>query len=300
MNNNKKILEYSIKNQEIFMDKYYMFVEKHNDLDLYVDKTKKIKNILITIKELTVKKYSQETIEKLYIDLHKEIKKYANYSEFGCFINACDSNIDEVKRDIDLLKEITKLYIKYRDITEIVPSEWMQALLDKGASRRKGQVGEGKLIDILIEGGFTFTKSVDEFKKNKLSVAKSTGEFLNKGLKDNFSINIGKKKQNKKIDLIIKVNKDIYFLEAKHMNTGGGGQDKQNVEYIDLIKEKAPKDNYHIVSFLDGLYFNKLFSSHKNNNKMSNQEKDIRLALIKNKNNYFLNTAGFKKLFLNK
>jgi len=298
MISNKKILEYSIKNPEIFLDKNYMFVEKHSSLDLYINKTKKIKNILITIKELTLKKYSQKTIEKLYIDLHQEIKKYANYSEFGCFINACDSNIDEVKRDVDLLKEITKLYIKYRDVTEIVPSEWMQALLDKGSSRRKGQIGEGKLIDILTKGGFTFTKNIEEFKKNKLSVAKSTGKFSNKGLKDNFGINIGEKKQDKKIDLIIKIKNNIYFLEAKHMNTGGGGQDKQNVEYIDLIKDKAPKMNYHFVSFLDGLYFNKLFVSHKNSTKMSNQEKDIRLALRKNKNNYFINTLGFKKLFV--
>jgi len=82
------------------------------------------------------------------------------------------------------------------------------------------------------------------------------------------------------------------------MNTGGGGQDKQNVEYIDLIKEKPPRNNYHFVSFLDGLYFNKLFINHKKDTKLSNQEKDIWLALKKNKNNYFINTAGFKKLFL--
>ena len=37
MINNIKILEYSIKNPEKFMDGYYMFIEKHKDLDLYVN-----------------------------------------------------------------------------------------------------------------------------------------------------------------------------------------------------------------------------------------------------------------------
>jgi|SRR3989344_3720016 len=165
MTNNIKILKYSIKNPEIFLDKYYMFVDKHHDLNAYINKTKKIKDTLIAIKELTQKKYSNSVIEKLYIDLYKEIKEHANYSEFGCFINACDSNINEVINDIDLLKEITRLYIKYRDITDIVPSEWMQALLDKGASRRKGQAGEKKLIDLLVANGFIFTKNISEFKK---------------------------------------------------------------------------------------------------------------------------------------
>lgn len=297
--NNLKLLEYCLKNKEGFLDPYYIFQKKHLKLDLYIEQTKKIKNLLITIKELKKRNTSELILKNLYFDLAKLLNDYANFSEFCCFINACDSQKDEVKNNVVLLKKITDLYLEERDLNEIVPAEWIQALIDKTSSRKKGHVGEEKLIDILSSQlGFIITKDISEFVANKKSVARfsRSGDFSNLAINKQFGISLGKKTQNKKLDLIIKNNKDIYFLEAKHISNEGGEQNKQILELIEIIDIKPPKENYHFVSFLDGVYFNKLFNSTQQ--KLENQRNDIRKYLGKNKENYFINTAGFKKLFV--
>ena len=92
-------------------------------------------------------------------------------------------------------------------------------------------------------------------------------------------------------------------MEAKHLNTGGGGQNKQILELIDLIKNKPNFLNHHFVSFLDGIYSNTLLNNRKNSNnnlgrnKIQNQYFDLTKALKTRKNNYWVNTAGFIKLF---
>ncbi len=302
---NLDLLNYCKENKENFLDSAYIFLEKDMNLDKYIEKTKKIKNKLIAIKEICDKKSSEMVLNELFNTLIFDIKEYASYSEFACFINACDSNIDEVSNNRNLLEEITRIYIEKRDLNEIVPSEWIQALIDKGSSRKKGKVGEKKLILVLERDKYILTKKYDEFIKNEKSIAQFSkgGDFCLKKIKDNFGISIGKKTQNKTLDLIIKNSSDIYFLEAKHMSTKGGGQDKQVKEIIDLIKNKPTKNNYHFVSYLDGIYSNILLEigdkkvSTKKQNKLKNQYKDIIKALNKNSNNYWINTAGFKKLF---
>lgn len=280
-----------------------MFVEKDPHLILYVNKTKVIKNKLIAIKETLGKKGSGKVIDQLFDELQSELGDYSNYSEFGAFVNACDSNINEVYVDSFLLRKITELYLEKRDLNDIVPSEWIQALIDKGTSRKKGQAGENKLISILGKLGFKSVKKIKEFNKLNKCIAKCSnrGDFSNKGIKNNFGIKIGKNTQNKKLDLIIKVGNQIYFLEAKHLNTGGGGQDKQIKELIDVIKKKSDR-NYHFVAFLDGIHSNTLLNvpnlpKNSKTGKVYSQYKDILKYLRPNTNNYWVNTAGFRKLF---
>jgi len=303
--NNIKLLEYSIKNPEKLIDKAYMFTEKHEDLDLYVDKTKKIKNLLITIKQLKDKKKAGKVLCEIFNELGQELKQHANYSEFGCFINACDSDIGGTSKNPYLLKKITYLYLENRELNEIVPGEWIQALLDKGATKRKGGAGEKKLINILKKRKFLEVDNIEDFKNNEKSVAKlsKSGDFSIKNIKENFGVLLGQKTQGKILDLIIKKGKEIYFLEAKHINTSGGGQNKQVLELIEIMQKKSQKNNCHFVAFLDGTYFNCLLDleevklSKKQESKIDKQRKDIVGALKKNKDNYFLNTAGFCKLF---
>mgnify|MGYP001604008348 CR=1 FL=1 len=303
--NNIKLLEYCRKNPEKFLDSNYMFVKKDKNLKLYVKQTKIIKHKLIAIKETLNKKKSKEIINQLLEELRFELKKHANYSEFGAFINACDSKIDEVYNDKVLLREITLLYLKERDINDIVPSEWIQALIDKGSSRKKGHAGENKLINILQNSGFTKVKKFVDFKNNSKCVVKfsKSGDFSNRNIKKNFNIDIGKDTQNKTLDLIIKSNNHIYLLEAKHLNTGGGGQNKQVLELTKVIKNELNSKKYHFIAFLDGIYSNLLLNAGKNiddtteKNKIETQYFDIVKTLKENKNNYWINTAGFKKLF---
>ncbi len=299
---NLELFEYCRKNPEKFLDTNYMFVEKDPNLTSYVNKTKVIKNKLIAIKETLGKKRSDEVIEQLFNELQSELGDYANYSEFGAFVNACDSNIDEVHIDNFLLRKITELYLEKRDLNDIVPSEWIQALVDKGTSRKKGQAGENKLMAILKKQGFIKVKSIKEFNGSKKCFARCSakGDFSNKGIKNYFGVKIGKGTQNKKLDLIIKLDRSIYFLEAKHLNTGGGGQDKQIKELIDVIKNK-PGGDYHFVAFLDGIHSNTLLNASNlpkssKTGKVSSQYKDIIKYLKSIGSNYWVNTAGFKKL----
>lgn len=105
-----------------------MFIEKDPKLNSYVNVIKKIKNKLIAIKELLDKKEAERVLNNLFEELRKELSKYANNSEFGAFINACDSKLEEAGNDVGLLKKITRLYLEKRDLNEVVPSEWIQAL----------------------------------------------------------------------------------------------------------------------------------------------------------------------------
>lgn len=302
---NIKLLKYCINNPETFLDYNYMFVDIDKDLNKYANKTKLIKHKLIAIKETISKHKSKNIVNQLLNELQKELGNYANYSEFGAFINACDSKIEEVYNDKILLKEITFLYLKRRELNDIVPAEWIQALIDKGSSRKKGHVGENKLINILKNKGYIILEKINDFEKYKKCVAKfsKSGDFSNKSIKNKFNISIGKNTQNKTLDLIIKRNSGIYFLEAKHLNTGGGGQNKQILELIDLIKNKTDFPNHHFVAFLDGLHSNTLLNCSKSNrrnfgeNKIQNQYFDLIKILKIRKDNYWMNTAGFKKIF---
>lgn len=301
------------------LDDNYMFVEKHKDLNKYYEKTKQIKNLLITIKELTTQRTTSNprVLNSLFLKLALFLRQYAQFSEFGCFINACDTTVEIASKDFKVLKKITGIYLKNRDLNEIVPQEWIQALIDKTSSRKKGQAGEKKLLGLLKKKGYVYSEMFDDFMKHGKSVSKFKGDFSLKGVLKNFNVSIGKESQNKKMDLCIKKGKRIYFLEAKHISISGGAQNKQIKELIDIVKFDINNKNYHQISFLDGVYFNMLFIS-KNGakrafikeqveeeeedvrevlNKIQSQKADILEALKLNKNNYFINTAGFKKLF---
>ena len=295
----------SKENPEKFLDQNYMFVEKDLGMSFYVSKTHKIKELLTTIKNIKNKNNSEKLLNEIFLELQNTIKKYSNYSEFGCFINACDSTIEENINDIKLLKTITFLYLEKRKLTDIVPSEWLQAIIDKGSSRKKGHAGEKKIMDILEGSGFLKAKDIPDFKNyNKCSAKLSKrGKFSNKNIKKFFGISIGNKNQDKSLDVIVKNGKEVFFIEAKHLNTGGGGQHKQVLDLIEIIRKNNAKNNYHFVAFLDGVFSNTLLSagSEAENKeeavKTKLQYKDIMEALNKNQNNFWVNTAGFRALF---
>lgn len=220
-----------------------------------------------------------------------------NYSEFACFINACDNTLDAVKKDLDLVKKIAQRYFSKRLLKEPVPEEWIQAILDSNSSRKKGKCGESKLISLLKKLNFEEVKNWEDFNKLDKCVAQFSKTFSVKNVKGNLNIKLKTKKQGKKLDLIIKYKNKIFLLEAKHLNTSGGSQDKQISELIEILnlKEKTPNISY--LSFLDGSYSNIILSNSKGGDKIKTQRKEIAKYLKRNSNNYWLNTAGFESLF---
>jgi len=293
--NNLHYLEVSRVNPEKLLDDFYIFDKKHPDLEKYIKNTKEIKNILITIRTLQNKKEKTSVIDKYFLELSKTMGKYSNCSEFACFINACDNVIYETKKEVKLLKEITSRYFAKRVLNEIVPEEWVQAILDASSSRKKGKSGENKLIYILKDIGFKEVFVWDNFFKTRYCVVKFSKKFNLNEVRKNLGVKINTKKQNKRLDLIIKVKNKVLLCEAKHLNTGGGAQNGQISELIEILG-LTEKNGVSYVSFLDGKYSNILLSDSKEGAKMVTQRREIDKFLKNNPSNYWVNTAGFIKL----
>ena len=91
--------------------------------------------------------------------------------------------------------------------------------------------------------------------------------------------------------------KSYFLVEAKHLNTSGGGQDKQISELIEIIGLKDKSKDVSFISFLDGNYSNVFISDARHSEKTKTQRKEIKKYLKKNPQSYWVNTAGFDALF---
>ena len=145
--------------------------------------------------------------------------------------------------------------------------------------------------------GFNEAESWDDFFTRKKCVAQFSKVFSLKNVRDKLNIKIKTKKQNKDLDLIVKIDNKIFIVEAKHLNTSGGGQDKQIAELIEIINLKEKKENIFYIAFLDGNYSNILLDNKKCGDKLKTQRKEIKKYLKNNARNFWLNTKGFENLF---
>lgn len=293
---NQHYFKISKDNPESHLDENYFILEKHPKLREHLKSIKEIKEILITIKKLKENRENKQVIEKYFEKLFQVFSfSFSNCSELGCFVNACDTTRDLIQKDYDSFKKITNLYIKKRELNDKVPENWVQAIIDSNSSRKKGELGERKLIKILDKSGFVEVKNWNDFEKNKKGVARfSKDTFSNLNVKEKLGIKMKTKKQDKMLDLIIKNGKDIFLLEAKHLNVGGGEQDKQVSELIEIVNLSEDNKNIYYISFLDGTYSNRLLGKiDKKSKKNINQRKEIEKYLRKNPNNFWMNTAGF-------
>jgi len=292
---NLHYFEISKANPEKLLDDFYVFDRRNPDLDKYIQNTKEIKDILTTIRTMENKKEDAVIIDKYFFELQKTIGKYSNCSEFGCFINACDNIIGGVKNEVNVLKEISKRYFEKRILNENVPEEWIQALLDNNSSRKKGKCGENKLIRILKLNGIKEVGDWQDFSITDFCVLRFSKKINLKSTRQNLKVRIKTKKQNKTLDLIIKIKENIFICEAKHLNTSGGGQDKQISELIEIVGLRE-SSGISYIAFLDGKYSNVLLGSGGLGDKINKQRQEIAKCLNQNPDNYWVNTAGFEAL----
>ena len=283
------------KNTPETLDARYMFLNKVRGLNKYIKCSQDIKDILDTIR-------SGKRSDTDFRTLHRLVCSDSSVaSELSCFINACDSTLATIRDDFDTFKKIVDLYLKYRDIPEQISAEMIQAVIDKGASRAKGKIGERKLIEIAEHHDFVECHNWDEFLRTPKAVAAcSKGIFNNERILKHLHVDLNFGAQNKLLDVLIKNGKYLAFIEAKHLKEGGGSQDKQIKELIEIIKIKNTSHNVYIGAFLDGIYSNTLLdiptdiSNHTiHNNKTAEQQRDIIETLRSNNNAYWLNTAGY-------
>ena len=292
--------EISKNNPEPQLDLNYFVINREPKIREYLKNIKEIKETLIAIKKLKENKESEEIVERYYQKLFECLDDYSNCSELGCFMNACDTTRDLVKKDFKSFKTVTNLYIQKRTIDDRVPENWVQAIIDSNASRKKGKLGEYKLIRILEKSGYKLVNNWEDFNANaKCVVSFSDKIFDVQGIRDKLKINIKTKNQDKMLDLLIKNRAKIFILEAKHLNVGGGEQNKQINELIKILELKEAMKDISYIAFMDGTYSNKLLfeSIPKRSKKLLKQRKQIK-KYLKNKktDNFWVNTAGFEKL----
>lgn len=290
----------SQENPEPQLDLNYFIIDREPKIKEYLKNIKEIKENLIALKKLKENREDKDIIEKYYRKLFDCWDIFSNCSELGCFVSACDTTRDLIKDDFETFKTITDFYLKKRIIDEKVPENWVQAIIDNNASRKKGKLGENKIIKILDRAGYGLVNNWDDFNASKKCVACFSKDiFSYDEVKKILKINLKTKNQKKMPDLIIKNEKVIFVLEAKHLNTDGGEQNKQIEELIKILELKENNINIFYVSFLDGTYSNKLLADFipKRSKKLRNQRRQIERYLKNNNSrNFWVNTAGFEKL----
>jgi len=244
--------------------------------------------------------------------IEKLKSKNINYSEFVSFWSVVDISSSLFRKlpkeqQIEILKKVTDKYIQMRhslySIYSYSPTT-LQVGKDAKAHKESGSLGVEKVSSMLESFGYKNynNENLGTFLSSKSKVyiqADKKGKKLFRSLLKNGKIKFAwsKKKEGKMPDLLFRNNGDIFIVEHKHMKEGGGGQDKQLNEVISFIGYQENNSKIHYVFFLDGIYFN-LFSIKLPSkiNKISMQISNIRANLKANKQNYFVNTAGFSKI----
>lgn len=179
-----------------------------------------------------------------------------------------------------------------------------QALYDSAKARSQGVSGVQKLQQILQQAIGKEVPTVsrpEDFSSSgfcQFVPSKHNQELFREIMQSsNAKYEFGETHQKKIPDLIVKLRRKVFVIEAKHIKEPGGAQDKQIVELISYIHQKEDsKSPVCYVAFLDGLYFN-LLAGAKEGTKLARQRQDIETALKANPRNYFVNTVGLLHLF---
>lgn len=319
IDDNIKIFEYSLTNPEPIIDEFYF---KKGNLIIsedYTNPTELMRQNLDIIESISAYKFGKQNnnevsmrqaVEKI---LEIVQSKNINYSEFVSFWPVVDisyslflkMSFDEKRK---FMRDVIEKYIKLRHnlySSYGYSPTTLQVGKDAKAHKESGNLGIRKVSQILDEAGYL--KSNRETLKNFVHLGNKRyiesdkkGKKLFKNLIQYYKIKFlwSENKEQKMPDFLIKNAGSIFIAEHKHMKEEGGGQDKQINEIINFISYQEDNKDIHYLSFLDGIYFN-LFTDKKrlNGGKILSQLKNIKYNLSQNKQNYFVNTAGFQKIF---
>lgn len=228
-----------------------------------------------------------------------------NYSAFSQFFMVYNStygyfaSLEDDDKFIFIYEMLLKFCKERHDLylSHGYSNSIMQVMSDNYSHKRNSKTTIEKILSILSPFGLKHIRSIDLTDEQNYYFLPDKGdsvlfeEFIKKYALKMQSREI---EQNKLPDIVFNCNGQFYICELKTMKGSGGGQNKQIVEVAHFIKFSETDERFHYVVFLDRYYANDLFVSKMP--KIVNQRKDIIEALNNNKNNYFVNTAGFKKL----
>lgn len=227
-----------------------------------------------------------------------------NLSPFSSFFMVYDSSYAAFREydagdKADFIYKILQNYCKKRHslyLSHSYTNSMLQVVNDNYSHKRKSKLGIDKVRGILDKLGFAHNSSGEEPGSYYFLPDKGDKEaFIALQTKYEIIRETTNKKQGKIPDLVFFTHGNYYIVELKHINGCGGGQDKQLSEIIDFIERSQVKDHIHFVSYMDGSYSNVLHSNTKRE-KVKKQYNAILSNLKNNPGNYFVNTAGLKKL----
>jgi hypothetical protein len=312
---NLGLLDYSLKYPEPYIDNYYI---KKGNL-IISDKPKELTPLMranldlikgISAYEFACDRRNNSMMEAAINQIYRAAEQNnINFSEFVSFWPVVDISYSVYKKLTShkkkmLLRQIIDKYIKMRHEVYLMHGytpTTLQVGKDAKAHKESGSPGLRKVSDILGSHGFKSAnhESVVDFTSKgvkKYIEADKKGKRLFKALLKHYRLqfNWSRNRQGKMPDFLLRHNNSIIIIEHKHVKEGGGGQDKAINEIISFVGYS--EDNISFVSFLDGTYFNLLAENISKKNKLYAQLNNIKSLLRGNRSNYFVNTAGFKKL----
>jgi len=315
---NVKLFGFSLNNPEPIIDEFYVksgdiIISKN--LEEPTDVMEKNLELLESISAYSFAKKNKNkpTAKKAVENILEIVKsKNINYSEFVSFWSVVDISYSlftkmKLKEQTDVIRYIVEKYIDSRHGLYSLhgyTATTLQVGKDAKAHKESGSLGLRKVSELLDKAGYknmntaTLEDAVSKYEKVYIEADKK-GKKLFKNILRHYKIKFSwsKNKEQKMPDFLIKNREDIFIIEHKHMKEGGGGQDKQINEIISFVSFSEKDTSIHYVSFLDGTYFNLFINNDSlREGKILNQFKNIKKHLEKNKQNYFVNTGGFKKL----
>lgn len=198
-----------------------------------------------------------------------------------------------------LVQEFLEAYLKERhDVytSHGYTATTLQAIADGDVHKQEGRTGNRRIGAILEQAGFRLdNKNVATYVQGDRCYffPDDSRQLLRDVLHTRGIPFLWAKSYHAKIpDCVFVAGGELYLLEHKFKKESGGGQDNELVQLVDLIK--FTDAGVHYVGFLEGAYFNKYKTASRG--KVAEQLSQIREALQNNPQNYFVNTAGLKKL----
>ncbi|MCQ2101060.1 hypothetical protein [Fibrobacter sp. UWH1] len=198
-----------------------------------------------------------------------------------------------------LIYEMLEKYCKERHeiyLSHGYSNTVLQVMSDNYSHKRNSKTGIVKVEDILKPYGIQRAEHWMDFGNDFYFLPDKGDKSLFEAFLLNNRVKMASRaiEQDKLPDIVFKHKDDFYVMELKTMKEGGGGQNKQIVEVANFIRYQEENKHIHYVTFLDGAYTNLIF--HDMSPKLQKQRQDIKQSLLNNAQNYFVNTAGFKKL----
>lgn len=311
---NCQYFNYSKNNPEELFDAFYkkgvLVLPKDSSIDNALTKNNKLLIDNITaFKVLFSQGY--KISDKPLIDIVNNVvnilstTKLINYSAFSQFFMVYNTTYGYfIKLDKDskfnfvylmLIKyceERHNLYLEHGYTNSI-----LQVMSDNYSHKRNSKTSIEKIISILKPYGLKKINNINQIDENNIYFLPDKGDndlFEKFLIKFKLKMESRKIEQNKVPDMVFKFKEEFFICELKTMKGSGGGQNKQIVEIIYFVRFSEDSPRFHYLSFLDGDYSNILFNSKMR--KICAQREDIEKVLKDNPGNYFVNTAGFKKL----